>query len=60
MTVKDIAKDVINSLPSKATMDDVMHALYVQTKFKHGEEEIGLKKGISHEEAKRRLRKWVK
>ncbi len=60
MTVKEIAKDVINSLPSKATMDDVMHALYVQTKFHHGELEIKQKRGISHEEAKKRLRKWLK
>ncbi len=60
MTVKDIAKNVINSLPSKATMDDVIHALYVHTKFQHGEQEIKQKKGISHEEAKKRLRKWVK
>ena len=60
MTVKDIAKEVINSLPSKATMDDVMHALYVQAKFQHGEQEIKQKKGISHEEAKKRLSKWVR
>ena len=60
MTGKDLAKEVINSLPSKATMDDVMHALYVQTKFQHGEKEIRQKNGISHEEAKKRLRKWVK
>lgn len=60
MTVKEIAKDVINTLPSKATMDDIMHALYVQAKFQHGEREIRLKKGIPHEEAKKRLRKWAK
>jgi len=46
MTVKEMAKDVINALPSKATMDDVMHALYVQTKFQHGEQEIKNKKGV--------------
>ena len=60
MTVKNIAKNVINTLPQKATMDDIMHALYVHAKFQHGEEEIKHKKGISHEDAKRRLRKWVK
>ncbi len=60
MTVKEMAKEVINSLPSKATMDDVMHALYVQAKFQHGEQEIKQKKGISHEVAKKRLSKWVK
>ena len=32
----------------------------VITKFQHGEQEIKQKKGISHEDAKKRLRKWVK
>ena len=60
MTVKDIAKNVINALPPKVTMDDIIHALYVQAKFQHGEAEIKQKKGIPHEDAKKRLRKWVK
>ena len=60
MTVKDIARNVVDSLPKKATMDDVIHALYVRAKLQHGEQEIRQKKGISHEDAKRRLRKWVK
>mgnify|MGYP001579686984 FL=1 len=60
MTVKDIAMDVINSLPVKATIDDIIHALYVHAKFQHGEREIRQKKGISHEDARKRLRKWVK
>ncbi len=55
MTVKDIAKNVVDSLPQKATMDDIMHALYVRTKFDHGEKEIKQGKGISHEDAKKRL-----
>lgn len=60
MTVKDIAMNVINSLPVKATIDDIIHALYVHAKFQHGEQEIRQKKGISHEDARKRLRKWVK
>ena len=55
MTVKEIAKDVINALPSKTTMDDIIHALYVQAKFQRGEDEIRQKKGVSHVEAKKRL-----
>ena len=60
MTVKDVAMNVINSLSPKATTDDVIHALYVHAKFQHGEQEIRQKKGISHEDARKRLRKWVK
>jgi len=60
MAVKDTAKQVIDILPQEATMDDIIHALYINTKFEHGEREIREGKGISHEEAKQRLQKWVK
>ena len=60
MTVKDIAKQVIDALPDEATMDDIIHALCVKTKFEHGEHEIQEGKGVSHEAAKQRLQKWVK
>ena len=60
MTVKDIAKHVIDNLPCEATMDDIIHALYIRTKFDHGERELREGKGISHEEAKRNLQEWVK
>lgn len=60
MPVKDTAKHVIDGLPDEATMDDIIHALYVQTKFERGEREIREGKGISHEDAKQRLQKWVK
>ena len=60
MTIKEIAKQVIDALPSDASMDDIMHALYLRTKFDRGEEEIRAGKGVSHEVAKQRLQKWVK
>jgi hypothetical protein len=60
MAEKEIAKRVIDALPDTATMDDIIHALYVQTKFARGEQEIREGKGIPQEEAKRRLGKWVK
>ena len=62
MTVlaKETAKQVIDSLPDDATMDDIIHALYVNVKFARGEREIREGKGITHAEAKERLRKWLK
>jgi len=61
MLTKDIAKHVIDTLPKDATMDEIIHALYVKTKFDHGESEIREGKGILHEEAKHRsLERWVK
>ena len=60
MAVKDIAKQIIDALPDEATMDDIIHALYIKIKFEHGESEIKEGKGTPNEEAKRRLQKWVK
>ena len=41
-------------------MDDIMHALYMRAKFEQGEREISDGHGIAHDEAKQKLRKWVK
>jgi hypothetical protein len=60
MNVKNTARSVIDSLPNKVTMDDVIHALYVASKFDRGEREIRTGKGIADEQAKNRLKKWVK
>ena len=60
IAVKNVAKKVIDALPDEATMDDIIHALYISAKFSHGEREIREGKGIFHEEAKMRLQKWVK
>ena len=60
MVDKDIAKKVIDTLPDEATMDDIIHALYVRTEFEHGEDEIREGKGISQDEARKRLHKWLK
>lgn len=59
MAVKDTAKHVIDALPDGATMDDIIHALYIHAKFQHGEREIRDGQGVPHEEAKSRLQKWA-
>jgi hypothetical protein len=60
MLTKETAKQVIDSLPEDATMDDIIHALYINIKFARGEREIRQGRGIAHEEAKKRLEKWLR
>lgn len=60
MESKELAKHVIDTLPDEATMDDIIHALYVNIKFEHGINEINQGKGIPHKQVKKRLQKWVK
>ena len=60
MTVKDVVRQVIDTLPDESPIDDIIHALYINAKFNHGESEIREGKGIPHEDAKKKLQKWVK
>ena len=60
MVVKDAAKQVINALPDDATMDDIIHALYMKAKFDRGEREIQEGRGIPQEEARERMAKWLR
>jgi len=60
MNAKKTAYHVIDALPKKVSMDDVIHALYVAAKFDRGDREIRAGKGVSDEEARRRLAKWQK
>jgi len=60
MPIKDVAKHVIDGLPEEATLDDIIHALYVHAKFENGEREVREGTGVNHEQAKQRLQRWVK
>ena len=54
-----MARRVIDSLPDDASLDDIIHALYVQVKFSHGETRIRQGEGISQADAEKRLEKWL-
>jgi hypothetical protein len=60
VAVKEKVKSLIDNLPDNTTIDDIIHALYIQVKLERAEKNIRAGKGISHEEAKQRLQKWLK
>ena len=54
-TVKDVARNLIDSLPEQATWDDIMYEFYVKRKI-----DVALKAAdggriVSHEEVKKRF-----
>jgi hypothetical protein len=57
MTNKDVAKHVIDILPENSSMDTIIYALYINSKFERGEKEIIEGKGVSNDAAKSRLKK---
>ena len=60
MVAKETAKAVIDALPDEAGMDEIMHALDIKAKFERGEWDIRDGKGVAHEDAKKRMRRWLK
>ena len=54
-----MAKDVIDKLPNETSIDEIIHALYVKSKFDQGEQEIRDGLGIPHEDVKKRLQKCI-
>ena len=60
MTVKEIAKGVIDTLPDNADMEEIIHALYIKQKFDRGIRQIKAGKGIPLEKAAKTMHSWVK
>ncbi len=59
MTIKDKVAELIHHLPEDSTLEDIQYHLYVLEKISKGQQSIKDGKGISNEEAKARLSKWI-
>lgn len=59
-TIKQLSINTIKKLSEFCSIDDIMETLWVQKKIITGIDQIKSGKGISHEEAKKRLEKWLK
>jgi hypothetical protein len=57
--VKQEVLRIIKSLPSKVTVDDIMHELYFKVQVDAAIGELDAGKGITHELAKKRFSKWL-
>ncbi len=59
MTTKQAVIELIRRLPDDATLSDIMEELYVRRKIEEGLKQLDAGEGIDHEEAKRRLSRWL-
>lgn len=57
--LKDKIAELIYHLPEDSTLEDIQYHLYVLEKISKGQKSIKDGKGISNEEAKARLSKWI-
>lgn len=58
-SLKKNVEQMLRSLPDNSTVEDIQYHLYVLDKIQKGQQDIRDGKGISHEEAKARLSKWI-
>ena len=59
-SIKELSLEIIRKMPDTSTLDDIMESLWVQKKIMIGREQIEAGQGITHEEAKKHLSKWLK
>jgi predicted transcriptional regulator len=59
MTVKQQVCEVVSRLPEDATLEDIQYHLYVLECLEQGDRDIADGKTVNHEEAQRRLAKWL-
>ncbi|NOX37563.1 MAG: hypothetical protein GXO78_08505 [Calditrichaeota bacterium] len=58
-TVKEEIKILLEKLPDDCTIEDIQYHLYVLEKIQKGIDRAEKEGTISHEEAKKRLNKWL-
>ncbi len=59
MTNKEAVIDMIRRMPEDATIADIMAELYLRQRVDEGLWQLDSDEGISHEEAKKRLGRWL-
>jgi len=59
MTTKQAVIEMIERLPEDISVEDIMAELYFRQKVDEGLLQLDSGEGIEHEEALRRLKKWL-
>jgi len=60
MTVKEEVLELMKQLPDDATIEDAIERLIVLYRIQQGLEQLDKGEGIPQEEAKKRIRQWLK
>ncbi len=58
-TAKEEVKTLLEKLPEDCTIEDIQYHLYVLEKIQKGIDRAEREGTISHEEARKRLNKWL-
>ncbi len=58
-TPKQAAMEIIRDLPDDASPEDIIAELYFRQEIQSGLDQLDRGQGISHDEVKKRLAKWL-
>lgn len=58
-TPKNDVAELLSSLPDTASYEDIQYHLYILEKIRRGTERIESEGALSHEEARKRLSRWL-
>jgi predicted transcriptional regulator len=58
-TIKQSVIEMIERLPDDTSVEDIMAELYFRQKVDEGLQQLDAGEGIEHDEARRRLSKWL-
>jgi predicted transcriptional regulator len=58
-TAKDEVRELLQALPDDASLEDIQYHLYVRQKIQRGLEAADKGRTITHEEAVRRMSRWL-
>lgn len=58
-TAKEDVRELLDRLPADATLEQIQYHLFVQQKIAQAREQADAGQTIDHEEAERRLSKWL-
>ena len=58
-TAKDDVRELLENLPDDASLEDIQYHLYVRQKIRRGLEAAEQGRTITHEEAARRMSRWL-
>lgn len=58
-SVKQVVRDVLDSLPDDCSLEDVQYELYVRQRVAEGERSADAGERVPHEQVMREAREWL-
>ena len=60
MSIKESVKQMLDNLPEDVEYEDIIAEIYFKQQVEKGLQQLDDGKGLTHEEVKKRLEKWLK